>query len=264
MMELANAGDPINTQDPPLRVTYVANEGFLVSVGDAKVLIDALHENPWGYANTPEEVRSMMAEGSPPFDGVDLLIASHLHTDHFTPSLVHAYLKSQPGVAFVGARATVGTMWDSVGATVGEVEGQIREVNPEWGESRVVEVADGIRARFLTLNHRPADQDPFLTLGSLVTLQGRTILHLADLVPESSAPFLEEYGLEEEKIDVLFADPYFVTSADGQRLIREVIQPAHLVMMHLRPQDWAEYEERVRAFWPDAVVFEEPLETKEF
>ena len=251
-------------QGPRLQVTYVANEGFLIAVGDAKVLIDALHENPWGYTNTPEEVRSMMAGGIPPFDGVDLFIASHPHADHFTPSLVHSYLKSRQGVAFVGSEATVGMLRDSTGVTFGEIEEQVREVTPEWGETVGLEFPDGIQARFLTLNHQTHDRDPSLTLGSLVTLQGRTVLHLADLFPGTSVPLLEKYDWSDAEVDVLFADPYFVTSEEGRRLIVEVIRPAHLVMMHLRPQDWAEYEEEVRAFWPQVVIFEEPLETRAF
>ena len=256
--------DSSRRQVPPLQVTYVANEGFLIAMGDAKVLIDALHENPWGYTNTPEEVRAMMAGGIPPFDGVDLFIASHPHADHFTPSLIHSYLKSRQRVAFVGSNATLGMLRDSTGVTFGEIEEQVREVSPEWGESVGLEFPDGIQARFLTLNHQTPDRDPFLTLGSLVTLQGRTILHLADLFPGTSVPLLEKYDWSGTEVDVLFADPYFVTSEEGKRLIGEVIKPTHLVMMHLRPQDWAEYEEEVRAFWPQVVVFEEPLETRAF
>ena len=45
----------------PLEVTYIANEGFLISVGSSKVLIDALHENPWAYENTPEGAMAAMS-----------------------------------------------------------------------------------------------------------------------------------------------------------------------------------------------------------
>jgi L-ascorbate metabolism protein UlaG (beta-lactamase superfamily) len=206
----------------------------------------------------------MMAGGMPPFDGVDLFIASHPHADHFTPSLVHSYLKKQPGVVFVGSSTAVGMMRDSAGAAFEEIQEQVREATPDWGESIELEFPDRILARFLTLNHQTAERDPVLTLGSLVTLQGRTILHLADLFPETSVPLLEKYDWSEAEVDVLFADPYLVASEEGKRLIGEVIKPTHLVMMHLRPQDWAEHEEGVRAFWPQVVVFQEPLEIKVF
>jgi len=228
------AGHGAVPQDAPLEITYIANEGFLVSVGGDKVLIDALHENPWGYANTPLEVREMMAADEPPFDDLDLVVVSHPHTDHFSPGLVHSYLARHPGVTFVGSQATIGLMRDSVGTAFNQVEGQLREVSPPWGESQT------------------------LSLGE------RTILHMADLFPGTSVEYLEGYGLQNEKIDVLFADPWFVTSADGQRLIREVIRPEHLILMHLRPQDWSEQEEEVMALWPEAVVLQAPMEGRVF
>lgn len=44
-----------------IRVTYIANDGFLVSAGGKNVLIDALVDNPWGYDNTPEDAfRAML------------------------------------------------------------------------------------------------------------------------------------------------------------------------------------------------------------
>ena len=251
-------------QRVPLEVTYIANEGFLVTAGNDKVLIDALHENPRGYSKTPEDVRKMMAGDQPPFDGVDLLVVSHPHPDHFDPLMVRSYLVQHPELVFVGSEATVGNLRDSAETAFGEIRGQIEEVTPPWGESHTLEFGSGSRARFLTLNHQTEDREPYLTLGSLVTLQGRTILHLADLFPSTSEGYLDGYGLEEEEIDVLFADPYFVTSDVGKRLIREVIQPKHLILMHLRPQVWEEHEAKVLEFWPQAIVFWEPLDGKVF
>lgn len=251
-------------QVPPLEVTYIANEGFLVSVGEDKLLVDALHENPWGYANTPVEIREMMAEQEVPFQGVDLLVASHPHTDHFSPGLVFSYLRQNPDVSFAATTATMGLLQDSIGADYQAVQGQLREINPPWGESETLPLGEKGEARFLTTNHMTEDQTPYLTLATLAKMGGRTILHLADLFPPTSVHFLEGYGMEDESIDILFADPWFVLSQEGQHLIRDVIRPGHLILMHIRPDEWEGQKDEVMAIWPDAIVFQEPLERRVF
>ena len=259
--DLSRVGPP---QVPPLEVTYIANEGFLVSVGEDKLLLDALHENPRGYTNTPIEVREMLAKAEIPFQGIDLLVASHPHADHFSPGLVYAYLRQNPEVSFAATTATMELLRDSTGAALQAVSGQLEEINPPWGESEALPFGDLGEARFLTTNHMPEEQAPYLTLATLAKIGGRTILHLADLFPPTSARLLEGYGLEGERIEVLFADPWFVVSSEGEHLIRNVIQPSNLVLMHIRPDDWEEQRDEVMAVWPDVIVFQEPLEKRVF
>ncbi len=249
----------------PLEVTYIANEGFLISAGSSKVLIDALHENPWAYESTPEDVLAAMSSGEPPFDGVDLLIASHHHADHFSAHLVHPYLAQRPQITFISSQLAVDTLAEFAGDAYPQVAGQVRNVNPEWGSSEEVMV-DGIRVRLLTLNHAGPDREegPVLTLGSLVMLDGRTILHLADMVDLTIAEYLVGYGLAGEEIDVLFLDHFFLLGEIGPDLVRDHINPKHIVMMHLRPEEREEVREQVQAVFPNAVVFDTPMETRVF
>jgi L-ascorbate metabolism protein UlaG (beta-lactamase superfamily) len=251
-------------QVPPLEVTYIANEGFLVSVGEDKLLVDALHENPWGYPDTPMELREMMAGQEDPFQGVDLLVASHPHADHFSPGLVFSYLRQNPEVPFAATTATMGLLQDSTGAEYRTVQGQLREINPPWGESETLPLGEMGEVRFLTTNHMPEDRTPYLTLATLAKIRGRTILHLADLFPPTSFHLLEGYGLEEENIEILFADPGFVMSQEGMHLIREVIRPGNLILMHIRPDEWEGQKDEIMAAWPDAIVFRDPLERRVF
>ena len=82
---------PTNTSAPTadlsgIRVTFVGNSGFLITVGDQEVLIDALFE------------------GLPPFDDVDLILATHDHPDHFSATLVEQYLQNNPQAIFMSTK----------------------------------------------------------------------------------------------------------------------------------------------------------------
>jgi L-ascorbate metabolism protein UlaG (beta-lactamase superfamily) len=81
----------------PLELNYVANMGVLVSSGDFKVLMDGLFSkpNPVYRAPSPETIKSMI-KGEAPFDGIDLVLVTHNHSDHFDPALAVRYLEERP------------------------------------------------------------------------------------------------------------------------------------------------------------------------
>ena len=71
-------------------------------------------------------------------------------------------------------------------------------------------------------------------------------------------------GLAGEEIDVLFLDHFFLLGEIGPDLVRDHINPKHIVMMHLRPEERGEVRLQVQALFPDAVVFDAPMETRVF
>ena len=61
-----------------LKVTYIANEGFLISSANKKVLIDALFGSGYSHYLTPsEEIHKKMVNAQPPFNDVDLVLVIH-------------------------------------------------------------------------------------------------------------------------------------------------------------------------------------------
>jgi glyoxylase-like metal-dependent hydrolase (beta-lactamase superfamily II) len=69
----------------------------LAAAGDLKVLVDALFDkpNPEYRAPAPEVLEKIM-KGATPFDGVDLVLVTHNHPDHFEARLAVRYLETLP------------------------------------------------------------------------------------------------------------------------------------------------------------------------
>ena len=88
-------------------ITYVGNEGVLISDGTKAVLIDGLHRE-YGpeYLFPPPELLSAMEQGKPPFDQVRMLLVSHVHGDHFHPESVGLHLRSNPKATLVSDAQT--------------------------------------------------------------------------------------------------------------------------------------------------------------
>ena len=88
----------------PVTVTFVGNSGFLITVGDTKILIDGLFEGFPGYALPDDELQQLLG-AEPPFDHLDLILATHDHGDHFSARMVCQHLKNDPEAVFVSTEA---------------------------------------------------------------------------------------------------------------------------------------------------------------
>ncbi|MGE3465943.1 MAG: hypothetical protein AB7J13_03335, partial [Pyrinomonadaceae bacterium] len=65
-----------------ITLTYVGNEGVLISDGAKAVLVDGLHrEYGPDYLFPPPQMLSAMETAEPPFDKVRSVLVSHIHLD---------------------------------------------------------------------------------------------------------------------------------------------------------------------------------------
>lgn len=100
-----------------VEITYVGNEGFLIAVGDKKILVDALFQTFPPSPTLSPEVVELMQNARPPFDDVDLVLATHSHHDHFHAGMVWQHLQNNPQALFVSTREAVDLLpWDSEAA----------------------------------------------------------------------------------------------------------------------------------------------------
>ena len=147
------------TQEPadtrtPLRITYVANEGFLLQAGEKAVLIDALFGGKQlGFCEVPTaDTVAKLAAAEAPFDQVDLVLVTHQHVDHSDPALAIRFLSSNPEAMLGGPRQVV----DRLGVEPGHaaVSSRIKEVTPGRGSATELTVG-GISVKVLRLPHSP-------------------------------------------------------------------------------------------------------------
>jgi hypothetical protein len=65
-----------------LVITFLANEGVMLSSGGTTVLIDALFgDGLRGYGIVTQPTRTALERGQPPFDRVNAVLATHVHND---------------------------------------------------------------------------------------------------------------------------------------------------------------------------------------
>ena len=247
-----------------VEVTYLANEGFLLAAGDEKVLVDALFPGLQGYPRVPGELRKKLDRGDAPFDGVDLVLATHFHGDHFGAREVGEFLDSSAAL-FVSTPDAVELLEKHAGSDL-----RTMALYPNTGATSEVEIG-GIDLTVLNLHHGLRRRH-IQNLGFIIEMGGLKLLHVGDT--EVSVEDVLAYDLAGEEIDVALVPIWFLAEPTWQGVV-EAIAPGHVVAMHLAspdaPASWfgtagsrTKRLERVRGHYPDVWIPTEPLESRTF
>jgi L-ascorbate metabolism protein UlaG (beta-lactamase superfamily) len=242
-----------------LELVYLANEGFLVRVGETKLLIDAFVYEPYGeYAHVPEELRAKMHAGEAPFDGIGLALTSHVHGDHFQPEAAAEYLRARPATKFLSSPQVVDALLEPLGdAPAAE------HVDARLPEARAVLSANeaGVRIEMVRLPHTGGARTASVqNLGHVLELGGVRVLHVGDA--ERGDPALDAADLETRAIDVALVPYWWLGDAEGVELARKLTGARHLVAVHVPPAEVAEVKARLAALDPALLLFELPGESR--
>lgn len=80
-----------------IKITFIANAGLLFDFGGTKLLVDGLYDSPpEGFSRIPESTLSKLMSAVPPFDGINALLFTHTHPDHFSSRLIGEYMRANP------------------------------------------------------------------------------------------------------------------------------------------------------------------------
>lgn len=252
-----------------VRITYVGNEGFLIESAGRKVLIDALYRaGVSGYVVHTPGVRKLLEQGLPPFNDLDLILATHYHADHFDPDAVGIHLLSDRRAVFITTTQAATQMESYKGYR--NIQARVRGLLPEEGQDQVAEY-NGIRVRALNLHHGRGRQVE--NLGFLIEVDGRRFLHVGDT--EVTPAELAAYHLADQSIDFFFVPYWFLLHEPAGDDIVSAVNPQTIIPMHLPPNDDPRHYlddtggfegtvARIASNHPNAVTFEEPMTTKTF
>lgn len=249
--------EPAPDAREPLVLTYLANEGFLVEVGDAAVLIDAFVGMPYaGYPALPKAVLERMRSASAPFEAVELALTSHVHGDHFQAYVARDFLDASPGTLFVSSPQVIADL--KAGGTW--TRDHVEERLPKNGDTLDLEHA-GIRVTFARIGHSGGMSD-IQNLGNLFEIGGHRVLHLGDA--DTDRDTFEQYEVLLRDVDVALVPYWFFTSSAGRAILKEYLPAKAHVAMHLPSKGLGEVVAGLAAAHPKVHVFSKSLESERF
>jgi L-ascorbate metabolism protein UlaG (beta-lactamase superfamily) len=241
-----------------LEITFVGNAGFLVAVGEKKILIDALYR---GFAGDwmSKDTRGAIRNAQPPFDNLDLILTTHSHSDHFDASIVMQHLQNDPTALFVSTDDTASKLSKQSGFEA--VQDRIIAVQIEEGERKQLTLK-GIEIEALNIPHG-ANVVP--NLGFVITVEGNRLFHTGDISPDHAPlPYLQAYQLPDKQIDVAFVPWFLLTMSEYQPLVREGMPARYIIPMHFTGEGNVKtIFDKIDDHFPDAVLFDEEMQTWE-
>ncbi len=232
-----------------VELTYLANEGVMLSDGQIAVVIDGLfRKGIEPYARHAPGELEKLETALPPYDRVRLVLVSHHHGDHFDPASVARFLLANPMARLVSSPQVA----DAVAALhPGRVEGLL----PAEGQ-KTTRSFGGVSVTLFPLSHGEGRHARVQNLGHLVRIGGLTFLHVGDA--ETGAARFDLYHLPKEKIDVALVPFWYLLSEGGRRTLREHIQARTVVAFHLPPPEYERWAPQILAGDPKAVILRTP------
>jgi len=215
--------------EEPLGLTYVANSGVLVTSGDFKVLVDALFDkpNPEYRAPVPQVLDKIM-KGEAPFDGVDLVLVTHNHPDHFDARLAVRYLEALPEPLLLAPADAVVEM-RKVAADWTRIGPRVVSLDLKVGEKEKKDLKRIPLTAFRTL-HSGGQESP-MNLMYLFELDGWRVFHEGDSTGKPDD--FQVFGLGGTPVDLALVHFWFPLEPNCARFLQEVLKPDHIALTHL-------------------------------
>lgn len=248
---------PFSSQPDGVSITFIANEGVMLSSGVTKVLIDALFlKYEREYAVPADSTLASLRRAQPPFDSVDLILVTHRHGDHFHPVPVAEHLRANPAAALLTSKQVIDSLRGYVPARSLSAERLLATTIKPGARHR--ETIAGVQVELLGLPHvgHPRVQH----LGYIVELGGRRVLHVGDT--DFSEKTFAPFRLDTARIDVALLPYWTVTSRKSREVIERWIRPRQVLAFHVGIGEGDEVVEDVRAAMPSAIALVRSLETR--
>jgi L-ascorbate metabolism protein UlaG (beta-lactamase superfamily) len=243
-----------------IEVTYIANSGFLLSSGTTRVLIDALYLDADIWESPSRKIQKAIVSGNAPFRNISHMLVSHYHADHFDAALTSRFLINNPGAMLLTNAQT-----DSVLQKIYRQDPELKRPkqtriiqSPMFGTETYE--ADDLKVKCLMQRHMGQDDFKVVSMGFLVEMGGKKILHIGDAgwTDENFAGF----NLQDENIDIAFIHYWFLLDCEGRRILDTQIKPKKIVITHIPYEELRRNFKRIKEYYPDVEVFLNHLEKK--
>lgn len=262
-----------------VKVTYIANAGFLIQVDDKKILVDGLFKNEKSeYYDAPtDDMINSIIYGIGVFKNIDLLATSHEHIDNFDENLTTSFLEHNPSAKLIGCSSSVDELKKD--GQYDKVKKQITEMTPAKLTYQDTTL-NGIDIRVLGLSHGPYYIEDPLTgrktniyklakhVGFLFKVDGVTIFHCGDSNSDAIAEY-KSFRLDQYHIDIAFLGRGFLYQPKGQgvEIMKKYIQAKNYVIMQIQHEDnqyYIDIANIVKNDFPSIKIFTKELETKDY
>jgi len=249
--------------DDDARAHYLANEGVMLEHDGRKVVFDPLFAESFGqYQLLPEDLRTSLLSGTPPWDGIDAVFISHYHDDHFDPDDMLTLMQQQNNIelfAPMQAAEALKALTDDA-----DVLRRITSVGLDYGDTPQRFERPGLIIEAVRIPHSgwPTRRLDVENIAWRITLDNEvTVLHLGDADTRDVHFAQDSAYWEERRLDLALPPYWFFLSGNGRAVLQDRLRPEQAIGIHVPtsvPANAAEREQGLR----DVDLFTRPGETR--
>lgn len=244
-----------------LTITYIANEGVLIESAGKKVIIDALFDKFYDdYLHPEEALLEKMIAGEAPYDDVDLMLSTHIHRDHFAPTMTGRFLKGHPETKLISSAQLAKSVADDYAegnSLDKQMEGIVRDTQIHERE------VNGIKVTAFFIYHAGGSRTRSIeNMGYLVDINGTKILHLGD--SDMNPDRFKALDLKAMDVDIAMVPYWYMADETGVSIVNDHIQPKNLIGIHFPKAGSPMALEEIDKNFPEARVFQKVFEKGEY
>ncbi len=254
-----------------LRVSYIANCGFLYESQSAKVVIDPFGTGFGDYFFLPSpELQTNMEKGNAPFDKIDLVLITHQHGDHFNPLLAERFLLQNKQAKMMCPPQVLKLMHDSC-AYMEQISSQIVTPQLSMHEAETISIA-GVTVTAVRMQHGTdrnlegiaqeeyTDYEKTENYGYLIDFNQKLLFHQGDGCLKINQSAIEQLN---RNVDIAHLS-FFDWDPISYQLLKEKLHAKNIIFMHgTKPGNELGTEE-LRSIAPKVIFFKQELESKLF
>jgi len=240
-----------------LQITYIANEGFLISSDNKKILIDALFKTKH-YTSPSDSTLKKLINNSAPLNNIDYYLVTHAHPDHFDPKIASAFLTNNIKTKFISTSESCDKLMEAGPSSTNLIcknleLGEIKEINEIIDEKFSVSAFRLMHGTSIDINN----------LAYLIKINNFSIMHMGDAFILQNEEYIKKINWDNYKIDILFMG-YMDINEYVLEILKNTIKPKNIILMHIHEDNIQEAKDGNGKFSANAIIFEKELETKTF
>lgn len=235
-------------------VTYLGNEGMLIEYQDSKVLIDGLFYDISGRFDSPsDEVVNGIIEGKGDYKGIQAVLITHTLPDHFDAASHVNFMLKNKTASMIATKQAADSMLVKTDSFP-SIESRVT-LTPWIKGWQTYQINDKITVQSAYTKHAGKAFARIQHQIFLVTIGDKKVLHVADT--QMDVDYFDNLRLIYEDVDLAIVPFWFLTSLFGAEIVEKHIGATKVAGMHLPNRDNEKSLEKIKQFFPNAVVFSE-------
>lgn len=254
-----------------LKITYLANCGYLYESDMEKVIIDPFGTEFGNFFYLPSaKTRTDIVQGNKPFENIDLLLITHIHGDHFNALLAEKFLLMNPKTKMICPPQVYKQMRDSC-IDIARINSQIISPKIDINASKKITV-NGIKIMAIRMQHGTdrslegidskdyTEYEKTENFGYVINIENHNIFHQGDACLKINREALKRIN---RPVDIAYLS-YFDWDSISLNILKEEIKAKSVIFMHGTKPGKELSTEQFQRIKPQLVFINQELESKIF